>query len=452
VLSAILDISGKDAEKEILMIGQRFAWWLPVTIALLAAPISPWGRGPNTPAIAWAAGSPVVAAATAPSSIGPISVVVSSVTAAGGKLDLLVSAGKFTYQFQIPASDFTQKGHTATLNTRGDLKGFGSIQLTWTKQVATLPNASGSCVPVGTQKVVYYTNARGHATLKLPCLKALAPYFGAPVKLRAALPATPQIGVFSGVIATVTVIVKDNNSVSLTLARSTDPTKKVNLFGLVSKQVSGSGPLVTQTQLFHTTFPTSRMQVQSDLSVVSADLSAGPHPVKGTALHWTSSQAPAATQVTTADCKVKTGTGASRTSSAQGTVGLQTCTLSGSFDLNGNSSYGQLYSNSLSVQSNASTKAVSSQPANKATGVPTSLPSLSVTFSKPMQTQSAVAILQGGSDVQVGQNPTLDASQTTLTFALSNALQPNTTYQVTVTALDAASQSVTYKGSFTTGS
>jgi methionine-rich copper-binding protein CopC len=395
------------------------------------------------------------ASAVASSSRGPVSITVS--TSGSGKLYLTVSVGlRLTFQFQIPASDFHQTANSATLNTHGDLKSYGSINVTWARKVVGVPPTTSRCGgTTEARTVINFTQGVGTANLKLPCVGALSVRFGGPFKSGVRLPAIPSVGYFSGFVGTAFASIPGGATASLTVYKSSDPRRHLQAGGFITRQYQGgaSAPLTSAFQSFHVTLPSNALRFSADLG--SATLNSNTRPIRGTNLTWTA-QAPATAPTTTTSTSCGTTTirptgGGMRASQIKGTVGLQTCVLSGSYPLS-TSSFGQLYSSQLKAA--APLKITSISPVDKATGVATST-QIVAHFSVPVSSQYAMALLQGGSgantDIQVGSTPTADSTGKVLTWTLQRPLKPNTTYTLTITVSVPGATPLSSKTSFTTG-
>lgn len=413
--------------------------------------------GSSSPVLA-ASSSAALASAVASSPHGPISILVTRSPGASSSVSVTVTNGKLTFEFEVPAKDFTVTPTSATLNTGSDLKSYGTINITW--KAASSTNTSGLKTPCGTSgagTITYYTKPSGTASLKLPCLAALVLKFGGPVKVSTGL-TVPTLGAFSGTIQSASLALSSTTNVALYFASSKG--RKANGYGfLLNTLPSSSLPLTSEIQIFHAGFPMTRLQVQPDLSSASVDLSSGPTPFKGTKLNWTAGGAPRPTVVQDpSTCASRAGIGARRAAQISGTVSLQTCFLKGTRPVP-TGSIAEIYSSAVKAQVVTPTTLVSTTPADKSTDVPSSTTAVSATFSAPITTSRSIAVVtpnpvtpSNAQSVQFIQGGTLDGSRRTITFTLSSALLPHTSYTLRVNVMDANGQSVSASTSFTTGS
>jgi hypothetical protein len=427
-----------------------------VAALVLLAPALFFGlQGARTYAAAPAATAPLAGSASANSRYGPISVTFSG---SGSTLSLSVTVGKQFFTFTVPARDLTQNATTATLDTHTDLKGYGSLHLVWDKRTTHVPAGKGGCglKPTPAHNQVTLVNGRGTATLHLPCLAALGLHFGGTVKFPKPSTPIPGIGTYQGMIATLSFTLPNNSSLSLTLHQGSGSAKKVDLSGFASRTylpTDSAAPLQSTSQSFHAGVPASKVRFQTDLSAGSLTFGTGPKLLRGTSVQLSPLSAAIAVKGTPADsCHPATkGGGASRTMKLQGSLSAHMCAVSGAFTVDPTRSFGSLYSSSLTVQPPTPLKVVSVTPADKATNVATTLQAITVTFSNAMSDQYGSATLTGGTDFQYIQKGTLDSTKKTITFPLTHALHANTSYKLTISAIDQFQQPITSNTTFTTG-
>jgi methionine-rich copper-binding protein CopC len=295
----------------------------------------------------------------------------------------------------------------------------------------------------------------GSASLKLPCLVLKGLHLGDPKGGTKTPPVLPGIGAYKGYIGSVILQPATGTTLSVTFHKGANGGTAID--GSISKTFAtnpSAAPLYYQSQIFHATAGASAAQVSNDLSSARLSLGSGPQPLKGTDLQWTATGAPLPTSTGTGTCTTTPGAkaiGATRTSNVRGTLGLQTCVTSGTYQVDATRSFGELYSSALSVKAPTPLKVVSVNPADKATGVATTTPAITIKFSNAMQATNATATVYAGTDFHFLKDPTLDASKKTMTFKLDKALQPNQTYTVQVSAEDEFNQYGNSKTTFTTG-
>jgi len=392
----------------------------------------------------------ITANAAAPSKSGIVAVTVSKFGSA--QLSLIVSVGKQSFSFTIPSSDFTTSGNTATLNTHGDLKSYGTINITWSQKSTTRPK--GSCgTPTPGFTYVYYSNPKGTASLKLPCVGSIASSFNGNYTGSSGYVNVPSAGYFSGAQASANLTLSSSASAYLQAYKGSASSQKPQVAVELDRTftASASNPLTGHFQQLHVTLSGSALSFTSGLNSAALNMTSGPSPFKNTKLSWTATTP--ATGPTKDTCLGKWVGGGERNASITGTFGIQTCILTGKYTIKTSATTtANLYSSAIKAQATPALKLVSSSPKNGATGVPTSTSSVSATFSNALK--SASGYLQGASvtDIQTFQTSQMSNGNKTVTFQLQQSLQPNTTYTLNIYPSDVYSQYLTTKIQFKTGS
>ncbi|MGH2448524.1 MAG: Ig-like domain-containing protein [Chloroflexota bacterium] len=407
------------------------------------------GHGRAVPSTVAASDNTYDASAATASKSGVVDISLLS-TDGENQISLFVSVGQQSFEFNLPSSDFTRSGNSATLNTHGDLKGYGSIQITWSQKTTTRPK--GSCaVPGDTSTFVYYSNPKGSANLKLPCVGTLASSFNGPFKGSYRSILTPTDGYFAGAVADASFTLPSNSSVYLQAYQGSKSGQKPQVAVEAGKSFTNS-PLASHYQEFHVTLSRAgALGFSSGLGGAALDMTAGPSPFKGTKVSWKATT-PAVGPGKSACSGTWTG-GAQRTASVSGTFAVKTCVLSGSFPIKASTTdESALYSSSLKPQKKPALKFTGSSPSNGATGVSTSLSAISLTFTNQLQTGLAYGTLQGGSDTQYLGPGTMSNGNKTMTLPVLQPLQPNTTYTLNTAPADVYNQDLTVNLTFTTSS
>ncbi|HLI77658.1 MAG TPA: Ig-like domain-containing protein, partial [Acidobacteriaceae bacterium] len=370
----------------------------------------------------------VEAEALAPGPSGPVEISVSWQTS-NKTFNLNVVVAGQVLGFTLPSRDLTLGNSSLTLNTHGDLKSYGSIQLTWTQthKPATGPPANfcGGGYGGAPQTWMYYINGKGSAHLKLPCVGQLAPTFSGSYQTAPSFAAAPDVGYFKGVSA-YTSVSEHNAGVLLTAWQAAGSSQLDILLQISHANPAAGATLNGHNQDLLLKIPSSSaLKVASGLNSATLNLPNGPAQLQGTALTWKATHAPVAvTRVST--CKQTWTGGATRDTSITGTLWLRTCVLSGKFQETPNS-YGGLYSNAAKTA--PALKLVSTIPANGATNVSDKLTSISATFSNPIDVSSALITLAGsGGDTQTAPASLPANGNKTVQFTLTQPLHPNAQY------------------------
>jgi len=315
----------------------------------------------------------------------------------------------------------------------------------------------GSCSnPTPGVTYVYFSNPKGSANLKLPCIGTVAAAFNGNYNGGSGgYVAVPSEGYYAGFVADASVSVASSTSVGLSAWKGSSSSTKPQFAAEVERTFSGgsAAPLTGHYQQFHATLAGGALQFDSAIGSATVNMSSGPTPFKGTKLSWTATTPPVKPSNDT--CGGKWVGGGQRTATIAGTFSLQSCLLTGSYAVKTSATtYATLYSSTAKPVSKPALKLVSSSPASGATGVSTSLSSISLTYSNALSTQIDYALLSGSSpsDIQPLQNGTFSNGNKTQTFQITQPLSPNTTYTVQSTVMDIYQQNLSVKYQFKTGS